>query len=143
MDINIETNDMRNDDQAYIADYNRFLKEVRNTRRENISVADLCSKLNAQKTTIYRIERAEVDPKLSTLMFYLHGFDYHLEIVPDKKAEPAPDTLTPDLILDVNGTDVLIEQFDLNKAKTDKSLRIKAVQFLLSLIEEDLKIDKT
>ena len=84
-----------------------------------------------------------MDPKLSTLMFYLHGFDYHLEIVPDKKAEPAPDPLTPDLIVDVNGTDVLIEQFDLNKAKTDKNLRIKAVQFLLSLIEEDLKIDKT
>ena len=141
MDIKIENTDNRNEGKGYYADYDRFLKEVKNTRKENISVADLCSKLNAQRTTIYRIERAEVDPKLSTLMYYLHGFDYHLEIVPDKKEKPAPASLTTDLIVDANGTNVLIEQFDLNKAKTDKSLRIEAVKFLLSLIEEDLKIE--
>lgn len=141
MDIKIENSDNRNESLGIYADYDRFLKELKKTRKENISVTELCSRLNAQRTTIYRIERAEVDPKLSTLMYYLHGFDYHLEVVPDKKKETSPAPLTPDLIVDVNGTNVLIEQFDLNKAKTDKSLRIEAVKFLLSLIEEDLKIE--
>lgn len=141
MDIKIENTDNRSESLGYYADYDRFLKELKKTRKENISVTELCSRLNAQRTTIYRIERAEVDPKLSTLMYYLHGFDYHLEVVPDKKKETSPAPLTPDLIVDVNGTNVLIEQIDLNKAKTDKSLRIEAVKFLLSLIEEDLKIE--
>ena len=116
------------------ADYELFLKNAKAIRKKNITVTELCERLNAQRTTIYRIERAEVDPKLSTLMQYLNGFGYHLEVVQDQEK-----AIDMDFMMDVNGTNVLIDQIDLNKAKTDRNFRIKAVRILLDLIENDIE----
>lgn len=124
----------------YALDYSDFLKNAKNTRKKNISVIELCDKLNAQKTTIYRIERAEVDPKLSTLISYLHGFSYHLEMLPDY--ETIQDEPTVDYTVEINGTNVLIENIDLNKAKTDKRLRMAVIKYLLALMESDLDLDE-
>lgn len=114
----MKTNTVKVDEGMYgDVDYESFLKRIKDIRKENITVTELCDRLNAQRTSIYRIERAEVDPKLSTLMQYLNGFGYHLAVVPDK--EPKIDL---DYIADVNGTSVQIEQFDLNRAKNDKEI---------------------
>ena len=139
METIIENNS--NNMHEYLTDYVSFLKNAKTERKRSITVTDLCDKLNVQKTTIYRIERAEVDPKLSTLMYYLHGFGYHLEIVSDKAEEPAPPDTTPDSVVNVGGKDVLIEQFDFNRAKTDKRFRIIAIKLLLEMFESDLDLN--
>ena len=129
-----------NDVPDYVLDYSSFLDNAKNTRKKNISVNELCDKLNAQKTTIYRIERAEVDPKLSTLIAYLHGFNYHLEMVPDNQI--MEDEPSVDYTVDINGANVLIENLDLNKAKTDKRIRMTVIKYLLELVESDIDMDE-
>ena len=135
-DNRVRVNDVSN----YEVNYIDFLNDAKNARKKNISVNELCDKLNAQKTTIYRIERAEVDPKLSTLMSYLRGFNYHLELVPDNKF--MQDEPTTDYIVDIDGISIQIENMDLNKAKTDKRLRIAVIKYLLNLMESDLDLDE-
>lgn len=132
--MGIKTDIANTDEGMSGVDYESFLKKIKDCRKENITVTELCERLNAQRTTIYRIERAEVDPKLSTLMQYLNGFGYHLEAVPDREK-----AIDMDYVMNVNGTNVLIDQIDLNKAKTDRNFRIKAVRILLDLIENDIE----
>ena len=131
--MRIKTDTANTDEGMSAVDYETFLRKIKECRKENITVTELCERLNAQRTTIYRIERAEVDPKLSTLMQYLNGFGYHLEVVPDREK------IDMDFMMDINGTNVLIDQIDLNKAKTDRNFRIKAVRILLDLIENDIE----
>ncbi len=131
----MKTNTVKVDEGMYgDVDYESFLKRIKAIRKENITVTDLCDRLNAQRTSIYRIERAEVDPKLSTLMQYLNGFGYHLEVVPDQNSK-----IDLDYVADVNGAAIQIEQFDLNRAKKDREFRMQAVRFLLDMIEQDMK----
>ena len=129
-----------------LATYSEYLTAASDKRKENISITDLCSKLNTQRNTIFRIEHAEVDPKLSTLMNYLDGFDYHIEFVPnnektikEKSKKAKKETYKPDFVMDVNGTSVIVEEFDFNQAKTDKKKRIDLMMYLLELMKQDLE----
>lgn len=129
-----------------LATYSEYLTAASDKRKENISITDLCSKLNTQRNTIFRIEHAEVDPKLSTLMNYLDGFDYHIEFVPnnektikEKSKKAKKKTYKPDFVMDVNGTSVIVEDFDFNQAKTDKKKRLDLMMYLLELMKQDLE----
>lgn len=131
-----------------LATYEQYLNAASEKRKEIISIADICRKLGTQRNTIFRIEHAEVDPRLSSVINYLEGFDYHIEFVPNEKAvtkaeqEKEIKDYTPDFVTEVNGRNILIENIDLNKAKVDKQMRIKVMMYLLGLIESDLKEDE-
>lgn len=61
-----------------------LLNTFREMRKQNkISIVSLCEMLSEHRTTIYRIENGEVDPRLSTIIRYLHGIGCHLECISD------------------------------------------------------------
>lgn len=129
-----------------LENYSQYLAAASDMRKENISIVDLCKKLNTQRNTIFRIEHAEVDPRLSSVISYLEGFNYHIEFVPNEKtetkAEPKKRKYKPDFATVVNGTDILIENIDLNKAKKDKRLRIELMMYLLQCMKSDMGEDE-
>jgi len=128
---------------GHLATYDQYLNAACEKRKKTISIADLCKKLNTQRNTIFRIEHAEVDPRLSSVINYLEGFDYHIEFAPNKKtiAEPEKEKHNPDFVTEVNGTNILIENIDINKAMTDRRMRIELMMYLLQCMKLDMEED--
>ncbi len=129
----------------HLEEYLRLISEFKTKRKKQISMADLCRKLNQQRTAIYRIESGDVDPKLSTVINYLHGFGYHLEIVQDpmeivedySEVHNKPNKNIVDNVIEINGVMVPIENIDKKKTKMNKKDRIKLMYYLLSTFEGD------
>ncbi len=124
----------------HLAEYSRLISACRDNRKNNVSVAELCRRLDSQRTAIYRIENGDVDPKLTTLINYLHGFGYHLEIVPDslEKTEETKE-VKPDYNYEYDGIPFFIENINFNKRKIDSHMRVKILRYLLECYEDDLK----
>lgn len=115
----------------HLAAYEYLLTMAKDKRKENISVIELSKKLDCKRSNIYRMESGSIDLKVSTLLHYLHGFGYHLEVVKDKS--PAVD-----MILETDGLSIDIERFYNMNQKLDKKSRIRLLRYLLKLLEEDL-----
>lgn len=75
-----ENNDMIKRMEAYKS----LLEEAVELRKKTVSVPELSNKLDMQQSAIYRFERCNRDPHLTTMIAYLHAFGYKLQIVPDK-----------------------------------------------------------
>ena len=129
----------------HLEEYLRLITEFKTNRKNHISMADLCRKLNQQRTAIYRIENGDVDPKLSTVINYLHGFGYHLEIVQDpmeivedySEVHNKPNKNMVDFSIEINGEIVTIENIDKKKTKMSKKDRIQLMYYLLSTLDGD------
>ncbi len=128
MDKNRET-------KQNLSDYENLIAYIRELRKNSISMAELCRKLDAQRTTIYRIESGEVDPRLSTLINYLHGFGYHLEIVSDRKRPQEVD-----IVVNVESDDShAISNIDIKGLS--KRERVDLLRSLLECYESELDSD--
>lgn len=137
MEADIELMDT-NESKWHLEAYDKLLSEAREKRKANISVAGLCKKLNFKRSNIYRMESGAIDLKASTLINYLHGFGYHLEIVEDR-AEEIKDP-KPDMIVEVDGIQIPIEHYD-SKEKLDKRTRLKLLKLILEQMEAELEIE--
>lgn len=146
--VNTMISENENSVIGHLATYDQYLNAAYEKRKKTISIADLCKKLNTQRNTIFRIEHAEVDPRLSSVINYLEGFDYHIEFVPNEKAvtkaeqEKEIKEYTPDFVTEVNGANILIENIDLNQAMTDKRMRIELMMYILQSMKLDIEEDK-
>ena len=116
--------------------YSALINTAAETRKANISVINLCKKLDTSRSVIYRMESGAIDVKLSTLINYLHGFDYHLEIVPDNKNMT---DLKSDMIADINGVQIPIEYYEKNKL--DNRARIRLLKLLIEQMEDEFGSD--
>lgn len=137
MEADIELMDT-NESRWHLEAYDKLLSEAREKRKANISVAGLCKKLNFKRSNIYRMESGAIDLKASTLINYLHGFGYHLEIVEDNKA--TIEDPKPDMIVEVEGIQIPIERYD-GKEKLDKRTRLKLLKLILEQMEAELEIE--
>ena len=136
MEQNIEIN--KNLQEWHLMEYNRILTAFSENRKKAVTIAELCRRLKTQRNAIYRIEKGLVDPRLSSIVDYLHGFGYHLEIVPD-----SPEKVSTDFV--VEGTNLIIES-DSKKKKTDSKLNkkqsVEMLRMILEFYEEDLESEK-
>lgn len=122
-----------NNPQWHLTAYNMLLASAREKRKATLSVNDLCKKLNFKRSNIYRMESGAIDVKVSTLIHYLHGFGYHLEIVKDQCC---------DFLIETNGLTINIENYTAKKQRLDKKQRLELLKLLLEQYEEDLKIEE-
>lgn len=138
MEADIELMDT-NESRWHLEAYDKLLAEAREKRKEKISVIELGKKLNFKRSNIYRMESGAIDLKASTLINYLHGFGYHLEIVEDNK-ETIEDP-KPDMIVEVEGIQIPIERYD-GKEKLDKRTRLNLLKLILEQMEAELEIEE-
>lgn len=109
--------------------YQELIEKAAQKRSENITVPELADKLNVKPTGIYRLEKGDHDPKLSTILNYLGAFGYHLEIVPDKvEVVPNPVRIKKS---------PKIEVYDV---KTCRRHRLNLLKILIRLEEEYLNM---
>ena len=124
------TNVIENNDSDWLIKENERLVTVfKENRTNSITVTELCRRICTQRITVYRIENGTVDPKLSTLINYLHGFGYHLEVVPDIPR--------PDFVVEDDGVKVQVEQFDSKKSFPDRRTRIAVLKHMLDELEAE------
>lgn len=138
MDYDIETFDKTETDWR-VAACSELLKSATEKRKANISVINLCKKLDTKRSIIYRMESGAIDVKVSTLLNYLHGFGYHLEIVEDNKEEI--EDPKHDMIVETDGIQIPIEHYD-SKEKLDKRTRLKLLKLILEQMESELEIEE-
>jgi transcriptional regulator with XRE-family HTH domain len=105
--------------------YRGFLDTAVRKRKANISAKELAEKMEIVPASLYRMESGVNDVKVSTLLAYLDGFGFTIEVVPyEKETESAFD-----YVLNTNDSPVLIEN-------TDRRTRLKLLQRLLKAEEE-------
>ncbi|MBE7070052.1 MAG: helix-turn-helix domain-containing protein [Ruminococcaceae bacterium] len=105
--------------------YRDFLDTAVRKRKANISAKELAEKMEIVPASLYRMESGVNDVKVSTLLAYLDGFGFTIEVVPyEKETESAFD-----YVLNTNDSPVLIEN-------TDRRTRLKLLQRLLKAEEE-------
>lgn len=105
--------------------YRGFLDTAVRKRKANISAKELAEKMEIVPASLYRMESGINDMKVSTLLAYLDGFGFTIEVVPYEKATEE----AFDYVLDTNDAPVLIEN-------TDRRTRLKLLQRLLKAEEE-------
>ena len=124
-----------NDDYMWrMQAYADLLGTATEKRKETISVINLCKKLNTKRSVIYRMESGANDVKVSTLINYLHGFGFHLEIVPDTLE------IVPGKTKDK--TDMVVEHGKIKKEQLNKKQRIALLKLIASLYEKELGDDE-
>lgn len=139
------TNNMMetNDSQWHLMTYDQLLASAREIRKAKISVNNLCEKLNFKRSNIYRMESGTIDVKVSTLIHYLHGFGYHLEIVEDEEPSKETSKKPPcDYLLETNKININIENYSAKKQRLSKKQRLDLLKLLLEQYEEDLEIEE-
>lgn len=105
--------------------YRDFLDTAVRKRKASISAKELAEKMEIVPASLYRMESGVNDVKVSTLLAYLDGFGFTIEVVPyEKETESAFD-----YVLNTNDLPVLIEN-------TDRRTRLKLLQRLLKAEEE-------
>lgn len=133
-----------NDDYMWrMQAYADLLGTATEKRKETISVINLCKKLNTKRSVIYRMESGANDVKVSTLINYLHGFGFHLEIVPDTlEIVPGKTKDKTDMVIDLDGLPILVEHGKIKKEQLNKKQRIALLKLIASLYEKELGDDE-
>ena len=89
------------------------------------------------------MESGSNDVKVSTLINYLHGFGFHLEIVPDTlEIVPGKTKDKTDMVIDLDGLPILVEHGKIKKEQLSKKQRIALLKLITSLYEDELGDDE-
>ena len=118
--------------------YRRFLCGAVQKRKESISAKDLAEKMDVVPASLYRMESGVNDVKVSTLLAYLDGFGFTIEIIPYEKQKKD----YVDYVLTVNDEPVRIENNRSAETFKDRRTRLRVLQYLLKLEEEYLNGEK-
>lgn len=119
--------------------YKTILEKAVQKRKGIISTRELAEKLSVAPTSLYRLERGEVDIRVSTFLSYLDGFGFTIEVVPYKsgRIQSKPETVPFDLVDE--DLHVLAEN---NSDFNDRKQRLKLLKYLLLLEQQYLESEE-